>query len=585
MTSIGSLDGFAGNVTGIGTFDNINRVVGSTSTTDTLTGANLSNAWTLEVGSWKLEVGSNALIVSAIETVNGGTGADTFTFTDGAMFNGTLNGGAGNDQLLFTNYSTARNVVLTSVGAVDGFNGTEASVTAFANIDILIGTSNTDTITGAALNATYELDGTNRYYFGANSISFNSFETLVGGIADDTFKFGDAYTFSGSLNGGAGNDTLDLSAFTTKRIVTLTATSATDGFDGVTASVSGGFSNINNLIGSSTITVDQLTGPDFDTNWHANAGATNSITVGANSATFSSFEHLFGGTQVDTFTVSGTGNDVALRGGAGTDRFVFNNGAAINGSIDGQGGNGNTIDYSNYTTGVLVNLSPLATLGIPQFNATGVAAVLNVQNVLGGSGDDIIVGGSDDNVITGNGGNDLLIGGPGDDVYLFADGWGANDIITEYADEGSDTIDFSAATVDLTFTIGSVTVTDAVGNRVTHADANIENLIGGAGDDTVTFGVGVTFGGSIDGKGGNDTLNFAAYTSSLNFTLTTLGSVDGFNGTVVPMRMVSQHQCDHERSASDSLTGLNAASAGTSSAQTAAHTTPLTHLTSRRLNL
>ena len=60
---------------------------------------------------------------------------------------------------------------------------------------------------------------------------------------------------------------------------------------------------------------------------------------------------------------------------------------------------------------MLVNLSPLATLGIPQFNATGVAAVLNVQNVLGGSGDDIIVGGSDDNVITGNGGNDLLIGG------------------------------------------------------------------------------------------------------------------------------------------------------------------------------
>ena len=56
----------------------------------------------------------------------------------------------------------------------------------------------------------------------------------------------------------------------TKRIVTLTAASATDGFDGVTASVSGGFSNINNLIGSSTITVDQLTGPDFDTNWHAN---------------------------------------------------------------------------------------------------------------------------------------------------------------------------------------------------------------------------------------------------------------------------------------------------------------------------
>ena len=60
-------------------------------------------------------------------------------------------------------------------------------------MDALIGTSNTDSLTSAAINATFELDGTNRYYLGANTIDFTSFETLLGGAGNDTFKFGDAY--------------------------------------------------------------------------------------------------------------------------------------------------------------------------------------------------------------------------------------------------------------------------------------------------------------------------------------------------------------------------------------------------------
>jgi len=133
--------------------------------------------------------------------------------------------------------------------------------------------------------------------------------------------------------------------------------------------------------------------------------------------------------------------------------------------VDGQGGNSNAIDYSSYTTTVRVNLSTVNVLGIEPFSATGIASLSNIQDILGGSANDILIGGADDNVITGNGGNDLLLGDAGDDVYKFANGWGA-DLITEIAGEGNDTFDFSAASVNLTFTIGSVLVTDAFGNGI-----------------------------------------------------------------------------------------------------------------------
>ena len=94
----------------------------------------------------------------------------------------------------------------------------------------------------------------------------------------------------------------------------------------------------------------------------------------------------------------------------------------------------------------------------------------------------------------------------------------------------TDTVDFSSATIDLTFTIANFTVVGGA-NKLTY-NAQIENMIASAGNDTFVFGVGVTFTGTLDGKGGNDTLNFSAYTTSLNFTLTALGNVDGFNGTV-----------------------------------------------------
>jgi hypothetical protein len=96
-----------------------------------------------------------------------------------------------------------------------------------------------------------------------------------------------------------------------------------------------------------------------------------------------------------------------LVGGAGPDKFIFTAGGSLTGSIDGGAGI-NSLDYTAYTTDVVVNLR----LG----TATGLIGkdsyLANIQNVTGGSGPgyNILVG-NGGNVLTGGNGRNLLIAG------------------------------------------------------------------------------------------------------------------------------------------------------------------------------
>ncbi|KPK77268.1 MAG: hypothetical protein AMJ79_03730 [Phycisphaerae bacterium SM23_30] len=99
-----------------------------------------------------------------------------------------------------------------------------------------------------------------------------------------------------------------------------------------------------------------------------------------------------------------------------------------------------------------------------------------------------IEGTNDSDILTSNAGeDDTLMGGAGDDRYVFGDNWGI-DAVVELEGEGEDTLDFSAVTTDLAFTIhadGKVSVTDGA-NLVSNV-SNIENLIGGSGNNTFEF--------------------------------------------------------------------------------------------------
>src|SRR5262249_13612982 len=115
----------------------------------------------------------------------------------------------------------------------------------------------------------------------------------------------------------------------------------------------------------------------------------------------------------------GHGSPVTVRGGAGNETFALESVSPdIALRIDG-GGGVNTLDYSAYTRGVVVNL-PLQT-------ATDVlGGIANIRNVTGGAGNDILVGDARANVLRGGPGRDLLIGGLGADVL---DGGADDDIV------------------------------------------------------------------------------------------------------------------------------------------------------------
>ena len=150
---------------------------------------------------------------------------------------------------------------------------------------------------------------------------------------------------------------------------------------------------------------------------------------------------LFGGAGDDGLR-GGGGNDILI-GGTGDDGFNGGEGADI---IDGGEGN----DLISYGYGrvddpaVHVNLTTNESYGGEAQGDT----IRNIENINGGSGDDVLVGeagrnvlygGQGDDVLQGLGGHDLLIGGAGSDIIEGGDG---NDYLvggymnSDYLDQG-----------------------------------------------------------------------------------------------------------------------------------------------------
>src|SRR5262249_57077908 len=121
-----------------------------------------------------------------------------------------------------------------------------------------------------------------------------------------------------------------------------------------------------------------------------------------------------------------------------------------------------TIDLSATSAAVNVNLgtSPQTIVNLTLTLNTGHA----VRNIIGGSGNDTLTGDANANVLTGGPGNDTLIGGAGDDTYRFdIDGALGSDSITEAANEGNDTLDFSASSAAVTATLANNTAVSMSG--------------------------------------------------------------------------------------------------------------------------
>jgi Ca2+-binding RTX toxin-like protein len=441
-----------------------------------------------------------------LEEIRSGKGNDTFLIAEELEFPGHLDGGEGHDTLDYSAYSSPVTISLATPSAT--------GLKSFENIELILGgASDSDQL---IVSGVFEIDGPDSS--SSTGFQYESFENLLGSPGDDTFVFLEGGSVSGSLNGGEGEDEISYSTLVTDVTVDLYAATATHvgGFIFYIENITGGFGN------------DHLTG-NYGDNILVPGGGNNTLAGGWGNDTYI-FSEGFGsdtvieaaGEGADTFdlsaatsalsfvldhsglTISDGVNSIStldnqiefLLSGAGDDVFSF---AAEDitladgaGSFDG-GGGVNMLDYSGLSSSVYVDLNE----GI----AAGLSEISNIQNISGGTGDDILIGDSGNNILIGNSGNDDLSGLAGDDIYRFAEGWGSGDVIHESTDEGWDTLDFSALTVSATFTISSITVTDGI-SSVFYGGNHLEKLVGGQADDVFDVIESATI--TLDGDEGSD---------------------------------------------------------------------------------
>jgi|GEM_PF-3029913 len=355
--------------------------------------------------------GSGASTLISIENVIGSDRDDRMSGDDKSNL---LDGRAGEDTALYS--STELGVVVDL--ASDTAAGPEIATDTLMNFENVVGGSGNDNIAGD--------EGHNALFGGLGNDILDG-----GGLGDDI------------LNGGAGIDTASYATATFDLIVDLAGHTATSA-----------------RVIPSEIGTDEL----FD------------------------IENVIGGWGDDTIY-----------------------GDALSNVLDGGPGN-DTVGYARTTRGVDVNLAAGVATGIE----IGTDTLIDMETVAGGSGDDRLAGDGGVNWLSGGGGKDELVGSAGND-FLFGDA-------------GTDTVDYSSAESGVVVDLGEGTATGPEIGTDTLRD--IENAIGGAGEDTIRGGDGTNI---LDGAGGNDILNGGAGEDALlgglgNDTLTGGGGKDELIG-------------------------------------------------------
>jgi Ca2+-binding RTX toxin-like protein len=157
-------------------------------------------------------------------------------------------------------------------------------------------------------------------------------------------------------------------------------------------------------------------------------GSGNDRLVGGNGP-----DTLIGGDGDDTLT-GGLGNDTINGGGVNCATYASGTACTTELALTHSAGV-NTLDYSDRTDSVTVDLSNLASL-VAQIGGTGERdSVTLCTNVRGGAGNDTITGDDNGNVLWGGPGDDTISGGPGADMIYGETG---NDTLS--GDAGNDFI-------------------------------------------------------------------------------------------------------------------------------------------------
>jgi Ca2+-binding RTX toxin-like protein len=360
----------------------------------------------------------------------------------------TLDGGEGNDFL----QGTLGNDII----AGGNGNDTASFATAFSN-----------TATGVTVDLNTQGVAQNTGAAGNDTLS--GIENLVGSQYDDTLT-GD--TNSNVIEGGLGNDTIDGGGGGPG--------ADTASYAGATAGVTVSLATLNSAQNTGSAGMDTLIGIG---NLQGSA-FNDSLTGNAFSNTLS------GGAGDDTLNTGVIGAFMSdlLDGGIGSDTASFAGlTAAITATLSDVGDGVATSDFGGSFPGVL----PIATLR-------------SIENLTGGSGNDILTGNSAANVIEGGLGDDTLDGGGGVDTLQFS---------------GSAAVTINLATTTAQATgWGNDTIT---GFENVRTGSGGDNVTGDGNDNTFFDGGG---GDTYNGAGGIDTVDYSTSTSTVTVNLNTLSA-------------------------------------------------------------
>ncbi|MCB5174705.1 hypothetical protein [Microvirga lenta] len=215
----------------------------------------------------------------------------------------------------------------------------------------------------------------------------------------------------------------------------------------------------------------------------------------------------------------GAGNDTAYGGLASE---VFSGGTGSNYMDGGSGGGTDTVDYSDATGGITVNLGTDSTQRI---YADVYDVILNMENVIGSIHNDSLTGDFYKNHLKGGNGDDTLEGGLGDDTLE----GGAGSNTAKYTGSAAANVNLSLTGEQDTTGYGKDTLID-IDNLEGGSGADIftgnddnNRLIGNNGNDALRGGGSDTLqGGSGDdtlaGGAGNDTLEGGAGRNTAEFS-------------------------------------------------------------------
>jgi hypothetical protein len=486
---------FAGNTGGLVNVDLANGTAFSGTGYANLRGANIRAV----IGSTKADtitLGAN----SNVQSVTGGGGDDTIIANTGNSTSAyQIITGSGNDSLTVG----LGNFTISVAGGNDIINMTQQG-----NVTLQFGNS-------TAVNANLASGIITQAGFGNITVQGGSVQNIIGTINTDTLT-GSASALL--LDGGTGgNDIFDMGgAGTVLAPVTIKGsaagnnvlTFANDTVSGVTVDlttfkVSGGYGNAN----LTNANLKMITGSTFSDTFNLSTANMSIVGNGGNDII-----NVNTSTAASTYNfVMGSGND-SLKIGLGNYTLAL---GAGNDTLNITSQGNYTLTFANDAFGVNANLIS----GIMLKTGTNGAITISntsyyIQSVIGSAQNDTITGGNKTVLMDGGTG--------GSDKFYLGDSWATGGNVTIKGASSSNhllsfegiTTSTSSLTVDLT--AGSAKAGTGTANI---SGLNVGYLIGGKGNDTLTVGSLI----AVDGGGGTDTLIYKGISSFLNNNISLAG--------------------------------------------------------------